>query len=225
MHTRKLIAAIALSLPVAASAADNAARCMALGKELSGTTTVIGSTQTVNSHATALNDISAAIRTARAEMQRLRCGSSSIVVLGQDDPCRNLSQQLADAERDRQAVLASRTAQGKLVKSLGRDPEDLRKEMLQLRCGEIDYATVPASINPAGAGTGSSSTQRLDTQKTGNSVINLGKMRSVTIKDNSPVPAVREWKPDNPVRTVGPLFYPDGQDLDTNRPGIQQSVE
>lgn len=223
MHTRKFLAAIAILLPAAASAADNAARCMALGKEIAGTTTVIGSTQTANSHAAALSEITAAMRSARAEMQRLRCGSSSIVMLGQNDPCRNLSQQLADAERDRQSVLASRTAQGKLVKSLGRDPEAIRKEMLQLRCGEIDYANVPASINPVAPDAGTSSNERPNNQTSGSSVITLGKMRPTTQSDSSPVPPDREWKPDRPVRTVGPLFYPDGPDMDVEQPGIQPS--
>lgn len=225
MLHRKLLAAVILLLPAVASAADNAARCVALGKELSGTTTVIGSTQTANSHAKALSDISAFMRTTRAEMQRLRCGTGSIVVLGQNDPCRDLSQQLADAERDRQSVLASRTAEGKVVNSLGRDPEVIRKEMLRLKCGEIDYATVPASINPDVPGAVSSSIERTDTQKAGSSFINLGKIRTAEQKDGSPVPPVREWKPDQPVRTVGPLFYPDGQDMDVTRPGVQPSQQ
>lgn len=221
MPHRQLFAAIVLCLPAVASAADNAARCVALGKELSGTTTVIGSTQTANSHAKALSDITAASREIRGEMQRLRCGTGSIVTFGRNDPCRDLEQQLADTERDRQAVLASRTAQGKLVNSLGRDPDIIRKEMLQLKCGEIDYANVPASINPDAPGAASSSIQRTDTQKPGSSIITLGKMRPATPKDLSPVPPVREWKPDQPVRTVGPQFYPDSQDAELNRPGIE----
>ncbi|WP_137137025.1 hypothetical protein [Rhizobium sp. FKY42] len=220
MPTRQLFAAIVLLLPAAASAADNAARCMALGKELASTPTVIGSTQTANSHAKALSDITAATREIRAEMQRLRCGTGSIVTFGRNDPCRDLEQQLMDSERDRQAVLASRTAQGKLVNSLGRDPDIIRKEMLQLKCGEIDYANVPASINPDAPGS-ASSIQRTDTQKPGSSVIMLGKARPAQPRDTSPVPPVREWKPDQPVRTVGPLFYPDSQDAELNRPGIE----
>ena len=221
MLPRTLIAAIVLLLPASASAADNAARCMALGKELAGAPTIIGSTEATNSHAKALSDITSAMREMRAEMQRLRCGTGSIVTFGKNDPCRELQQQLTDAERDRQAVLASRTAQGKLVKSLGRDPEIIRKEMLQLRCGEIDYATVPASINPDGPGAAASSIERTDAQKAGSSIVNLGKTRPTIQKDTSPVPPVRDWKPDQPVRTVGPLFYPDGPDTNSEQPGVQ----
>ncbi|MFD1744213.1 hypothetical protein ACFSE1_01950 [Rhizobium helianthi] len=224
MALKKLLVPILLLVPAAASAADNAARCLALGKEIASTPTVIGSTGVVNAHAQALADVTAEMRRLRSEMQRMRCGTGSIVTFGVNDPCNALEQRLIDADRDRQAILASRTQQGKLVGSLGRDQEALREEMRRLRCGEIDYSNVPASITPLEPGEVKSPKEPSKAlPPTGNSILKLGEARGTTYTDTSPKPPVRDWEPDKPVRTVGPQFFPDGEDSDVSRPGVQPS--
>lgn len=222
MAFKKLLVPMLLLLPAVASAADNAARCMALGKEIASTPQIIGSTSTVNAHAQALSDVTGEMRRLRSDMQRMRCGTSSIVILGANDPCQELQQRMLDADRDRQAILASRTEQGKLVGSLGRNEEALREEMRRLRCGEIDYTNVPASITPLEPGEVSLPKEPTKTlPPTGNSVIQFGQARGSVPADMTPKPPERVWEPNKPVRMVGPQFFPDDEDRDVSRPGVQ----
>lgn len=222
MAFKKLVVPLLLLIPAVASAADNAARCLELGKEIASTPTIIGSTDIANSHGQALAQVTAEMRRIREDMQRMRCGSSSIVTFGADDPCNQLEQQMIDADRDRKAILASKKAQGNVTRSQGRDEAALREEMRRLRCGEIDYSTLPGSIDPdQPAEAGPSVYQHSSVSKPQTSVIQLGKTRGTVAADTTAKPPVREWNPDLPVRMVGPQFFPDGQDGDSTRPGVQ----
>lgn len=222
MTFKKLFVPLFLLIPATASAADNAARCLELGKEIAATPQIIGSTDIANSHNQALANVTATMRQIRSEMQRLRCGGGSIVTFGEDDPCNQLEQQMIDADHDRQAILASKKAQGKVMRSQGRDEAALREEMRRLRCGEIDYATVPGSIDPdQPAAPASSINQQSAIPNSQSSFVQIGKPRGTIAVDTTPKPPEREWNPDRPVRMVGPQFFPDEKDGDLTRPGVQ----
>jgi hypothetical protein len=217
MPVRPLLSAILLLLPSATLAAENAARCMALGREIASTTKLIGNTQEARSYAGALTQQNIEIRKLRIEMHRMGCGRGSIVTLREDpyDPCREFSQVLADMEANRQAIVARRQEATQVIRSLGRDEESIREEMRQLRCGEIDYSTIPASINTEGH-----ISSELEPQKQDSSVIEFKTAKEEIMRDTTPVPEVRPFDPSEPVRVVGPQFFPDDRDIDLANPAV-----
>jgi hypothetical protein len=218
MPVRPLLSAILLLLPAAASAAENAARCMALGREIASTTKLIGTTQEARSYAGALTQQNIEIRKMRIEMHRMGCGRSSIVDIGtsgRHDPCADFSDVLAAMEDNRQAIVAQRQEATRVIRSLGRDEESIREEMRLLQCGEIDYATIPASIDAKGH-----ISSELAPQKQDSSIIDFKTAKQDIMRDTTPVPEDRPFDPSKPVRVVGPQFFPDDREIDLANPAV-----
>ncbi|WP_137131273.1 hypothetical protein [Rhizobium sp. FY34] len=221
MSVRPLLSAILIFLPAAASAADNTARCMALGREIASTTKLIGTTQEARSFASALTQQSVEIRKMRIEMHRMGCGrSGSIVTYGTDrpDPCADFADALASMENNRQAIMAQRQEATKVIRSLGRDEAALREEMRVLQCGELDFATLPISGNAS-----PDLTSTLDPKAKNGSIVEFKTTKDTILRDTTPVPPERPFDPSKPVRVVGPQFFPDDRDIDLANPAIAGS--
>jgi hypothetical protein len=217
MPVKPLLSALILLFPAAAlaagDAAANAERCMALGREIAGTTQVIGDTDVARSFADALSDQAQEIRKVRREMTRMRCSSGSIVQVGAPaDVCEDLQATLSAMDDNRRAIIDQRQKSMKVVTSLGRDEAALREEMRTLRCGEIDYATIPASIAPDGGLRPSTS------QPPSQSIIEFKPKAQEARRDVTPPVAERDWNPDRPVRMVGPQFFPNDSRIDLAHP-------
>jgi hypothetical protein len=217
-----LFSALVLLIPASSFAADTAARCMALGQEIAGTTQVIGSTSGANSHAAALSRQNQEIRRLRMEMQEMGCGNGSIVRLGgqsgtgnapDDGSCSDYAANLASMEENRHQILARRQAPQKVVQSLGRDEAALREEMRQLRCGEQDPVAIPASLGDDAA----TAAPRIGSNRD-SSIIQLGTKPQVARQDATPIMPERDYDPGKPIRTVGPQFFPDDQNIDLASP-------
>ncbi|MGE6743954.1 hypothetical protein ACQKGC_27155 [Allorhizobium pseudoryzae] len=217
MPVKPLLSALILLFPAAALAAGdpaaNAERCMALGREIAGTTQVIGDTDVARSFADALSDQAQEIRKVRREMTRMRCSSGSIVQVGAPaDACEDLQATLSAMDDNRRAIIDQRQKSMKVVTSLGRDEAALREEMRTLRCGEIDYATIPASIAPDDGLRPSTS------QPPSQSIIEFKPKAQEARRDVTPPVAERDWNPDRPVRMVGPQFFPNDSRIDLAHP-------
>lgn len=217
MPVKPLLSAFILLFPATAlaagDAAANAERCMALGREIAGTTQVIGDTDVARSYADALSNQAQEIRKVRREMTRLRCSSGSIVQIGAPaEACEELQATLSAMDDNRRAIIDQRQKTMKGVHSLGRDEASLREEMRILRCGEIDYATIPASIAPDGELRPSTS------QAPSQSIIEFKPKAQEARRDVTPAVPERDWNPDRPVRMVGPQFFPDDTRIDLAHP-------
>ena len=217
MPIKPLLTSLFLLLPATAMAAGDAAanaeRCMALGREIAGTTQVIGDTDVARSYADALSDQAQEIRKIRREMSRMRCSSGSIVQLGApQDACEDLQATLSAMDANRRAIIDQRQKSMKVVTSLGRDEASLREEMRRLRCGEIDYATIPASIAPDGELRPSTSLPPSQ------SIIEFKPKQQEARRDATPAVPERDWNPDRPVRMVGPQFFPNDSRIDLAHP-------
>lgn len=218
MPVRPFLSAILLLLPGVASAADNAARCMALGREIASTTKLIGTTQEARSYAGALTQQNIEIRKMRIEMHRMGCGRGSIVDIGTNDqrnPCTEFADILATMEENRQAIIAQRQEATRVIRSLGRNEESIREEMRLLQCGEIDFATIPASISPEGH-----ISSELSPKKQDSSIIDFKTAKQEIMRDTTPVPEDRPFDSSKPVRVVGPQFFPDDRDIDLANPAV-----
>ncbi|MCY1668880.1 hypothetical protein [Rhizobium sp. SL86] len=217
MPVKPFLSALLLFVPATAMAASdvaaNAERCMALGREIAGTTQVIGDTDVARSYADVLSQQAQEIRKIRREMSRMRCSSGSIVEIGAPaDVCEDFQATLSAMEDNRRAIIEQRQTSMKVVNSLGRDEAALREEMRLLRCGEIDYATIPASIAPDGSLRPSTSLPPAQ------SIIEFKPKQQEARRDPTPAVPEREWKPDRPVRMVGPQFFPDQSRIDLANP-------
>lgn len=217
MPLKPFLSALILLVPATAlaagDAAANAERCMALGREIGGTTQVIGGTDVARSFADALSDQAQEIRKIRREMTRMRCSSGSIVQIGAPaDVCEDLQATLSAMDENRRAIIDQRQKSLKVVNSLGRDESAIREEMRTLRCGEIDYATIPASIAPDGG------LRPTTGQAPSQSIIEFKPQQQEARRDVTPPVAERDWNPDRPVRMVGPQFFPDNNRIDLANP-------
>ena len=217
-----LLPALVLLIPASSFAADTASRCLELGQEIAGTTQVIGSTSGANVYATTLNRQNREIRRLRMEMQEMGCGNGSIVRLGGssgagDTPaegdCSDYAANLASMEDNRRQILARRQAPQKVVQSLGRDEAAVREEMRKLRCGEQDPVAIPASLGADEATVAPSVGSNRDS-----SITRLGTQSQLSVQDASPIMPERDYDPTKPIRTVGPQFFPDDQNIDLASP-------
>lgn len=223
MRVTSLLSILLALLPASAMAAENAARCLSLGKQIAATPTVTGTTQEVRDFAQALTEQNREIRQIRLEMRELGCRigqpDSSILTYhdGYRDPCHDLSTTLTAMESNRRHIIARRQGPQQVVRSLGRSEADIRKEMQALRCGEIDFSALekerlqprPAVVPEPPPAAQSSSSAFIP-------------LRS-KIEPQQPArrggPPDRPWDPNKPVRMVGPVFFPDDDKIDLAHPG------
>ncbi|MBT9372416.1 hypothetical protein [Rhizobium sp. CSW-27] len=229
MRVTSLLSILLALLPASAMAAENAARCLSLGKQIAATPRVIGNTQEVRDFAQALTEQNREIRQVRLEMQELGCRigqpDSSILTYhdGYRDPCHDLSTTLTAMESNRRAIIARRQGPQQVVRSLGRSEADIRKEMRALRCGEIDFSALEQErLQPRPA-----ELPKPPAPPAPSAVSAPTPLRS-KIEPQQPVrrggPPDRPWDPSKPVRMVGPAFFPDDDRIDLAHPagpGVQ----
>ncbi|MCO5730001.1 hypothetical protein [Rhizobium sp. SSA_523] len=226
-----LVPATALATNDTASMASTAERCLALGRQIAATPQAIGNAAELRSHAAAVTRQMQEIRKVRGEMARRHCrGSSesgSIIHLGASptqetssetaEACADLSATLAAMEENHRGILHHGADSLKVVSSLGRSETELREEMRSLRCGEIDYATIPAALSQE------TDLRPADQARPKESAITPLSTRSSeqaarVRRDTSEVVPERQWNPDRPVRMVGPQFFPDDSRIDLANP-------
>jgi hypothetical protein len=218
MRLSSLLTTVILLLPAAAHAAENAERCLSLGQKIAEAPTVIGKTQEARGFSQMLNAQNREIRAVRLEMQQLRCRAGAIVTYqdGYPDPCIGLDETLSAMETNRRAMIARRQGDLSVVHAPQRSEEDIRREMRALRCGEIDYAAVeqeklaprPAILPQAETSSAPASPSILSLQS------KIEPLQAARPQG----PPDRDWDPSKPVRTVGPIFFPDQHKIDLAHP-------
>ncbi|MBP2549353.1 hypothetical protein J2858_002276 [Neorhizobium galegae] len=216
MRIPSLLTTVFLLVPAVTHAAENVERCLTLGRKLAATPSTVGAPDTGRGFPQLLAAQNREIRNVRLEMQELRCRTGSIVTFqnGAPDPCIALNDALSAMETNRRAMIARRQGQMSVVSAPQRSEDDIRAEMLSLRCGEIDYAAVeqerlaprpavlpqvpstPSAIPGAGL-SGSSSILSLQSK--------IEPLQAARPQG----PPERDWDPSKPVRMVGPMFFPD----------------
>ncbi|TRL29061.1 hypothetical protein FNA46_25765 [Rhizobium straminoryzae] len=227
MRVTSLLSLLLAFAPATAMAADNAARCLALGKEIAATPTVTGNSAEVRTFAEALAEQNREIREIRVEIQQLGCrigqpGSSTLTYQdGYPDPCADITARLASMETNRRALIANRQGPKQVIRSLGRNEADIRREMQALRCGEIDFSALeqermkpraailpepPQPPKPTAAAPASSVYAPLQ-----------GKIEPQQSARRAGPPD-RPWDPSKPVRMVGPAFFPNDPRIDLTHP-------
>ena len=206
-------------LPAAANAADNVARCQELAFRIAQAPEIIGTNAQVRSDAQALSRQEAEIRRVQAEMRRNNCNGSIINIGGDDqqDPCDEMSNTLAMMQSNRDAIKAQKQDSSQLVRKVLPEEADIRAEMARLRCSELDLSTVSIAPDPIQPKANRGSIKQIATPSI-TKIEPKGPPPRQQAKDYGPPPADRPWDPSKPIRSVGPQFYPDANNLDLAHP-------
>jgi hypothetical protein len=218
MRLSSLLTTVILLLPAAAHAAENAERCLSLGQKIAAAPTTIGNTQEARGFAQMLAAQNREIRGVRLEMQQLRCHVGAIITYqdGYPDPCIGLDETLSAMEKNRRAMIARRQGDLSVVRAPIRSEDEIRGEMRALRCGEIDYAAVEQEkLAPRPAVLPQAATSSVPASP---SILSLQSKIEPLQAARPQGPPDRDWDASKPVRTVGPVFFPDQQKIDLAHP-------
>lgn len=207
--------AIAL-LPIAAAAQDRP-DCEALQRRLGNSPQVIGNTAEVRYHAQELSRLNAEIRDLRIEMRRAGCGAGSIVSFGgPEDICSDMQNELGAMEADRQDITMRRNEARSLVRPTV-DRSGVLAALQRNGCDVTEISALPKAAEP---------------EQSGNAAIEpysgITNLRTLAPAQPSEPAKSAELKPEPPperpydrnqkVRSVGPQFFPEENDIDLANP-------